>query len=451
MTPQTPHLERKFGVLQATALNMTNMIGVGPFISIPALLSAMNGPQAMIGWFVALAIALVDGMVWAELSTAFPGSGGSYVYLKEAFGPRTWGRLMAFLFIWQFILSGPLEIASGIIGIAQYLNFIWKGKELLKFIPIAVGLVCLVLLYRKIESIGKITIALWIGTILTTLAVIVAGLTHFDPKRAFDFEANAFQFSTGFLFGLGAAAQVGLYDYLGYYDICYIGEEVRNPRRTMVRSIFWSLLLVAGLYICVNLSIIGVVPWRELVPVGDPPAPVASLLIERLYGRAPAVVITVMVIWTALGSVFALILGYSRIPYAAARDGNFFAVFGKLHPTKDFPHISIVVITALSVACSYSSLMDVIGALLVTRIIVQFIGQVYALVWLREKRREPSNIYRMPFYPWACFLALAGWSFIFFTFDVKFQLYGLKALGLGVVVFLIWAFLRKNWPFGPKS
>src|SRR5256885_12826520 len=123
----SPHLERRFGLLQATALNMSNMIGIGPFITIPLLMSALGGPQAMLGWLVAVLIAVPDGMVWSELGAAMPGSGGSYVYLREGFGRETWGRLMAFLFIWQFILSGPLEIASGYIGFARYFGYIWQG------------------------------------------------------------------------------------------------------------------------------------------------------------------------------------------------------------------------------------------------------------------------------------------------------------------------------------
>src|SRR5215510_931682 len=103
----TPRLTRSFGTLQATALNMTNMIGVGPFLTIPLLMSAMHGPQAMLGWLVALVIALADSLVWSELGAAMPGSGGSYVYLHQAFGRGTFGRLLTFLFIFQFIFSGP--------------------------------------------------------------------------------------------------------------------------------------------------------------------------------------------------------------------------------------------------------------------------------------------------------------------------------------------------------
>src|SRR5688572_11831882 len=225
-----PQLVRRFTLLPATALNMTNMIGVGPFITIPLLMSALGGPQAMLGWIVALVIVICDGMVWSELGAAMPGSGGSFHYLREAFGRERFGRLMAFLFVWQFVLSGPLEIASGYIGFAAYASYIWKGLTRAESIALitAVGLVNIALLYRRIHSIAKITVSLWAGTLVTVLAVILTGATHFDARVAFDFPPGAFNFSLGFFLGLGAAARVGIYDYLGYYDVCYIGDEVRD-------------------------------------------------------------------------------------------------------------------------------------------------------------------------------------------------------------------------------
>src|SRR5436305_8102060 len=126
-TPEHTRLHRRFNLLSATALNMTNMMGAGPFITIPLLMSALGGPQAMLGWIVALVIVICDGMVWSELGAAMPGSGGSFHYLREAFGRERFGRLMGFLFVWQFVLSGPLEIASAYIGFAQYASFILKG------------------------------------------------------------------------------------------------------------------------------------------------------------------------------------------------------------------------------------------------------------------------------------------------------------------------------------
>ncbi|MBI2536616.1 MAG: amino acid permease, partial [Gemmatimonadetes bacterium] len=285
---QATALTRRFGTVHATALNMINMMGIGPFITIPLLMSALGGPQAMLGWIVALALVLADGMVWSELGAALPGSGGSFRYLVEAYGPARYGRLVGFLFIWQFILSGPLEIASGYIGFAKYTGYIWTGLDARGALAIAaaVGVVNVALLYRRITSVAAITVSLWVGTLVTMAAVVVTGALHFDPQRAFDFPPNPFGFSLGFLIGLGAASRIGVYDYLGYYNVCYIGDEVREPGRVIPRSILISTITVAAIYIAVNLSVIGVVPWREFVPAHERPASdfVVSVFMQRIYG-----------------------------------------------------------------------------------------------------------------------------------------------------------------------
>ena len=452
-TQEQPHLLRRFGLLEATALNMTNMIGIGPFITIPLLLTTRGGPQAMIGWLVALLITVSDGMIWSELGAAMPGSGGSYVYLREGYGRETFGRLMGFLFIWQFIFSGPLEIASGYIGFTQYLGYIWPGITKLQSIVIItlLGLLNIILLYRKITFIGRLTVGLWIGTILTVLAVIVTGALHFDRRLAFDFPPGAFNFSLGFLFGLGAAARIGIFDYLGYYDICYIGEEVRNPGRTIPRSVIISVIVVALIYIAINFSIIGVVPWREFVPADQhaESAFIVSIFMERIYGSGVATVFTAMVLWTAFGSVFALLLGYSRVPYAAAVDGYFFKIFGRLHPTKNFPYISLLVIGVIAIICSFFSLGMVIDALITTRILVQFVGQILAVSLLRKNKPDMSRPYRVWLYPVPNLVALAGWIFVFATTDWPIILFGFGTLGLGLVCFVIWSWHTKQWPFAP--
>jgi amino acid transporter len=431
---------------------MINMIGIGPFITIPLLLTALGGPQAMLGWLVALVIVICDGMVWSELGAAMPGPGGSFGYLKEAYGRESFGRLMAFLFVWQFILSGPLEIASGYIGFSQYLGYIWKGSTAwtLFAIAAAVGLLNIALLYRRITSIAKITMSLWVGTMATTIAVIVTGAFNFDPEMAFDFPAGAFDFSLGFLVGLGAASRVGVYDYLGYYDICYIGDEVENPGRVIPRSILISTIAVALIYIGINLSIIGVVPWREFIPAGDHPESsfIVSIFMERVYGSGIATIFTVMILWTAFGSVFALLLGYSRIPYAAARDGYFFKPFARLHPTKDFPYVSLVVLGLISILACLLSLGMVIDALIATRIVVQFMGQIGGVMLLRRTRPDMPRPYRIWLYPVPALVALVGWLFIFATTDPRVITFGLGILALGVVVFLMWSRRSRQWPFG---
>lgn len=451
-TPGTPApMVRRFGVVQATALNMTNMIGIGPFITIPLLVSALGGPQAMLGWLVALVIVLCDGMVWSELGAAMPGSGGSFGYLRRGYGEARVGRLMGFLFVWQFILSGPLEIASGYIGFAQYLGYVWHGmspRQTMLVVSV-LGLANVALLYRRITSIARITVALWIGTILTASVVIAAGLLHFDPAVAFDFPPGAFNFSLGFFLGLGAASRIGIYDYLGYYDICYIGDEVENPGRVIPRSIFLSTVAVAAIYVAINLSIMGTVPWRDFVPAESHPASnfIVSIFIERLFGRNVATAFTAMILWTAFGSVFALLLGYSRVPYAAARDGYFFRVFARLHPTGGFPTVSLLVLGVLAVLASFVSLGMVIDALITTRLLVQFIGQIGALTLLRKREPDLPRPYRMWWYPLPSLVALFGWIFILATTPLPVVAAGLGALALGVVCFGWWSWRGATWPF----
>jgi amino acid transporter len=434
---------------------MTNMMGVGPFITIPLLMSALGGPQAMLGWIVALVIVICDGMVWSELGAAMPGSGGSFHYLREAFGREHAGRLMAFLFVWQFVLSGPLEIASGYIGFAAYAGYIWTGLTRTGVIAlvIVVGIINVALLYRRIHSIARITVSLWIGTLITVLAVMITGALHFDRHVAFDFPPGAFRFSVGFFLGLGAASRIGIYDYLGYYDVCYIGDEVREPGRVIPRSILISTAAVALIYLGINLSIIGVVPWREFVPASTHPESnfIVSIFMEKIYGSKVAVLFTLLVLWTAFGSVFALLLGYSRIPFAAAESGYFFRVFGRLHPTKDFPYVSLLVLGAISIVAGFFSLGTVIDALIVTRILVQFMGQAVGLMLLRKRAPELARPYRMWLYPVPAFVALAGWVFVFATTELRVIVFGVGVLALGCVAFLGWSWRTSRWPFAAEA
>jgi basic amino acid/polyamine antiporter, APA family len=453
--PKTePELQRGIGFWQAAALNMSNMVGIGPFITIPLLMSAagLTGPQAMIAWPAALIIALADALVWAELGAALPGSGGTYSFLRDGLGAR-WGRLMSFLFIWQFLFSGPLEIASGLIGMEQYLRPLWRTAtdSSLKLATALIGIGCVIVLYRPIRNIGRIMIALWFGTLATIAAVIFTGATHFDATRAFDFPPGAWKLTPAFFLGLGAAARVGMYDYLGYYNVCHLGDEVREPGRVIPRSMLLSLVVIAVLYAGINFSIIGVVPWREFVPATDPPAPVVSMMMERVWGIGVSKVITVMVLITAIACVVALILGYSRIPFAAALDGNFFRPFARLHPIGAFPHVSLVVIGALSVAFGFFSLGTIVDALFTTRIVVQFCGQIIALVALRRLRPDMPRPFRMWLYPLPAFVAFVGWIYLLVTTDQKLLAYGVCVLVLGLAAFLGLAWKARRWPFEEQA
>jgi basic amino acid/polyamine antiporter, APA family len=432
-TPQTPHLRRGFGLLQATALNMSNVVGVGPFITIPLMLSTMGGPQVLVGWISGALLAICDGQVWSELGAAWPGSGGSYRFLREAYGPQGWGRLMAFLFIWQFLLSGPLEIASGMIGFSQYATYLMPGvtARQQQFLAAGVGLVAVILLYRNIRDIGKLTVTLWAGTVVTMLGIIVLGTPHFNPGLAFSFPPGAFAPSRSFFLGLGAAMGIAMYDYIGYYDVCYIGDEVRDPARVIPRSILYCILATATAYLAIEIVVIGVVPWREAANSSY----IVSDFMQRLYGHKVALLFTVLILWTAFASVFALLLGYSRIPYAAAVDGYFFKVFARLHPTKDFPYISLLTLGAVAIISAFFRLDQVISALLTTRILVQFIGQIFALPLLRKSLPPEQRPYKMVLYPLPAVIAFFGWSYIFLASGWKFIAIGIGTLLAGIALF----------------
>jgi amino acid transporter len=369
-----------------------------------------------------------------------PGSGGTYVYLREAFTNSRWGRLLPFLFIWQFIFSGPLEIASGLIGFAQYTTYIFPalaGSGKYVVVAAAGGLVT-ALLYRRIGEIGKLTVVLWTGMLITVAVMIVSGAFRFQASLAFDFPPGAFEFSRGFALGLGGAMLIAMYDFLGYYDICYVGGEVREPGRVIPRAILISVVAVALIYAVLNLMIMGVVPWREAMKSEY----IASLYMERIFGGWAGVAVTVMILWTAIASVFALMLGYSRIPYAAAIDGYFFPAFGKLHPKGEFPHVSLLTIGGLSILAGMLTLEWVVSALITARILVQFIGQIAALAYLRRHKPAMARPFLMPLYPLPAIIALVGWLYIFGTAGAVFIGYGLLSLLAGVIAFRIWAAVR---------
>jgi amino acid transporter len=441
-----PHsLEPRLGLLNATAINMSNMVGTGPFITLPLMIGVMGGPQALLGWLVGAVIAIADGMVWSELAAALPGSGGSYVYLRDSFNRATWGRLWAFLFVFQLICSGPLEIASGNIAIAQYLGYLLPGMTpwQVKMAAVGVGVLATFLLYRKITSIARLMVALWIGMLVTVGWLIVSGLFHFNASLAFDFPPQAFTFSRGFFLGLSSSTLYVMYCYLGYYGVCYLGDEVKTPARTIPRAIVISILGVLAINFLVSLSIIGVIPWREVI--GSPF--VASVVMQRIYGSWAGILMTLMIVWTAFASVYALILTYSRVPFAAAEDGNFFRVFAKLHPSKDFPKYSLLLIGGLSALAGFFDLADVITALLTARILVQFCGQIAALEFLRRFRRDVIRPFRMWLYPLPSAVAFFGWMAIFLNSGGRYIAYGMVTMVLGVIAYVIMARKGRFWPF----
>src|SRR5579872_7304849 len=388
--PANTELHRGLGPWQATALNIANMVGIGPFITIPTFLAAMQGPQALIAWVIAAVLVLCDGLVWSELGAALPGSGGSYHFLSEIYARFRYGRIVPFLFIWQFLVSGTLELASGYIGAVDYLKYpfprldetlaAWHVPGGTSSLAAAGALIVALLLCRHIRSLGWLAIFFCTGTLITLLTVIVAGYTHFD-RSLVTLPADAFRIdrSHSFFGGLGGAMAIAIYDYLGYYNICHLGDEVVEPSKTIPRAVMISVVLVAILYLTMNLAIIGVVPWQQAMESKF----VASEFMEILYGRQTAEVFTWLILWTVIACVFAMTLGYSRIPYAAARNGGFFRVFSIVHPVHRYPIVSLMTLGLLTDVFCYLPLDEVIKAAVAVRILVQFIGQIAGLHVLR--------------------------------------------------------------------
>jgi len=439
---QKPALVRGLGLWQATSLNIANMVGIGPFITIPAFLAAMGGPQALIAWVIAAVVVLCDGLVWSELGAALPGSGGSYHFLREIFGRYRWGQILPFLFIWQFLISGALEMASGYIGAVNYMSYIFPGlidaetKQLELFARmIAAGSALLITaaLCQHIKVLGWLSIVLCAGTLLTVLTVTISGFLHFD-SRLLKFPENAFRMDAKFAQGLGGAMLIAIYDYLGYFNVCHLGDEVREPGRTIPRAVMISIVVIAAIYLSMNIAIIGVVPWQQAMNSKN----IASEFMELIYGRDAAVLLTGLILWTALASVFALTLGYSRIPYAAAVNGDFFRIFARVHPKGRFPIVSLWVIGLLTACFCFLDLGYVISAAVAVRILVQFVGQIVALYVLRTTRPEVKLPFRMWFYPLPTLIALAGWIFIYCMAERDVMLLSAGVLGSGCIAFLIW-------------
>ncbi|MFC5581977.1 APC family permease [Rhodanobacter terrae] len=435
---------RSIGLFTGTAINMTQMCGIGPFITIPIMVATMGGPQAVIGWIVGAILAVADGMVWAELGAAMPGSGGTYVYLREAFQYRT-GKLMPFLFIWTVLLTIPLLMSTGIIGMVEYLGFFFPHLSWweVHLISLAATALVTLLLYRRIESIRVITIALWVIMLLSVIGVSAAGFSDFHPAYAFTYPQG--MFGGKFFVGLGAGLIIGIYDYLGYFTTAYMGDELRDPGRTMPGSIIISVIAMMFVYLILNISVLGVAPWQEIAHSTS----VASLVVEHSWGHTAAAVMTLLIIVTAFASVFAGLLGGSRVPFQAAHEKVFLSVFGKLHAKHGFPHVALLTMGVLTAVGTFFDLTEVINMLLAATIIVQFIAQIAALVVLRQRQPGLHRPYRQWLYPVPCVIALVGWIYVYVSASTLSLILSGIWIVAGLVVFAIWAKVNRSWPFAP--
>lgn len=434
-------LKRKIGLVQATAINMIDMVGIGPFVVMPLVVSYFHDGRFIWAWIFGAMVAFIDAMIWSELGAKYPLAGGTYNFHRIAFG-KEGGRLMSFLFVWQTSIQAPLVVASGAIGFAQYLSYLvdlnfWQQKM------VSGGLVVVVflLLYRKIETIGKISVVLGSIVILTILWIVVSGLTHQHHAVKLLPSGTESFFSKAFIAAIGYGSIQTVYAYLGYYNVCHLGGEIKNPGRNIPKSIFISIAGIALLYLLMNVSVMGVLPWQSVKKDDNH---IVSSFMESIYGTGAGNVVTVLILFIALSSLFAVVLGYSRVPYAAAEDGNFFKVFSRLHPTKEFPYVSLSVLCAVGFLFSLIfKLGDVIKAILAMRILVQFIGQAVGVSLLRERFGQKDLPFKMWLFPLPVILSIAVWIFLFVSTG-HFALWGsLIAIG-GVVVYFIKESITKS-------
>lgn len=435
------HLKREIGLLQATSINMIDMVGIGPFVTMSLVISMVGSNLFLWAWIFGAFTALVDGMIWSELGAAYPLAGGSYNFLKEAYG-RKGGRLMSFLFVWQTCLQSSMVVASGAIGFAQYFNYLiplgFWGEKVVSGVLI---MLITALLYRNIRTIGKMAVFLWAGVIIIILWIIVSGFTHRHVDYHFMPSGDQSLFSSAFALLLGQASVKTIYSYLGYYNVCHLGGEIKNPGRNIPRSIFISIFCISALYLSMNLSVVGVVPWQEAMHSKF----VVSLFMEKIYGARTAQIATLLVLWIAFASLFAVVLGYSRVPYAAAADGNFFPIFARLHSRKDFPYVSLLFVGGLGFIFSLLlRLQDAINAILAMRILVQFVAQAVGVVLLRKRNGTVHLPFKMWLYPLPVVLSVAIWLFVLYSTGPA-ALLGLFLAACGIVVFYVF---RSNWERG---
>ncbi len=440
------------GLLQATATNIIGMVGVGPFLTIPFMVTAMGGPHIIYAWAFGAVLALCDGLVYAELGAALPGSGGPYVYLREAYRPFGLGRLMAFVFIFQTMLVAPLSIAGAAVGFADYLGFYWTSMGPLAHNLIAAGVTVAVtaLLYRDIRSIGRLAVIMLVVVMATVGWVIVAGLFNFSLAQAFDFPPEAGRLDAGLLRATAATGLLAMYNYGGYNNICNIGEEIRSPERTVPRAIVLSIVVVVVLYVVMSTVILGMVPWREAQQTRT----IASLFIARTFSdpaqrpdrrhrddRADPVRHRVVALCRDPRLLADPVRGGARRPVLRARSGA-------LHPTKHFPHVSLLTIGAVAMPFCFFSLGQLVGWLIQVQILLQFVWQCAAVMLLRRYRPDIPKPFRMWLYPLPALISLGMWLYIFVSSPLPGIVFSIAFLAVAVAAYFIF---RQRAPEGSAA
>ncbi len=430
----TLQTNRKINLVQATSINMIDMVGIGPFVVMPLVVSTFQSGLFIWAWIFGAFTALMDAMIWSELGARYPQAGGTYNFHRIAYGKKG-GRLMSFLFVWQTSIQAPLVVASAAIGFSQYLTYIIDLSFVQqKLVSGSLVILVLILLYRKIETIGKISVLLGTIVIGTIIWIIYSGFSNAQYLVKIWPTGNESFFQMTFWAAVAHGSLKTVYAYLGYYNVCHLGGEIKKPGVNIPRSIFISIAGIAILYLLMNVAVMSVIPWGA---VSADDRYLVSSFMEIIYGNTAGIIVTVLILCIAFSSLFAVVLGYSRVPYAAAVDGNFFRVFSKLHPTRNFPYVSLIALCAVGFVFSlFMRLTDVITAILAMRILVQFMAQSVGIVLLRKRNGTADLPFKMWLYPAPVIISLLIWAFLFYHTG-WFAIWGLLIAAIGVVVFFV--------------
>jgi amino acid transporter len=463
--PNNGNLERRIGLRSAVLFNMLEMIGVGPFITLPLVIAAAGFRLSVWAWVLGAAIAVADGLVWAELGAAFPRAGGSYAFLREIYGPERAGNWLSFLYVWQLSFSAPLSIASGCIGLASFLAWFWPGLEqapiaalpALHYANFAAAGACLLvtaLLYRNLSQVTRLAWVLFAGVMAAIAGVIVSGFSQAAAAGGWHMPVGP---ALGVGLALGGLAQATLittYDYWGYYNITFLGSEVKDPERTIPRAILLSVLFVAAFYVLMNMAALPAV--RDAAgAAGSATArlQLVAQIAQSAFGAWAGRLMAALIVWTAFASVFSLLLGYSRVPYAAARDGNYFRFLAAVHPKHGIPHRSLIALGLVASAFCFLTLTQVITLLVITRILLQFFLQHVGVILLRMQRPELARPFRMPLYPLPPLVAMGGFAYL-----LIYRVHALQGLAVaagiavsGTLIYLWRAKRDGQWPFSEAA
>ena len=484
MTPPVPtsatppaNLERRIGLCSAVLFNMLEMIGVGPFITLPLVIAAAGFRLSVWAWVLGAVIAIADGLSYgaaAELGAAFPRAGGSYAFIQEIYGPKGPGNWLSFLYVWQVGFTAPLSIASGCIGLSGFLAFFWPELDsapiaalpALHYSNFAAAAACLLvtgLLYRNLSSITRLAWVLFVGVIAALTGVIVSGFAHAAATGGWQIpQAPALSTALGFG-GLAQATLLATYCYWGYYNVTFLGAEVRQPERTIPRSIILSILFVAAFYVLMNLAVLPSLHSAATQAAQSAPLRVQLVadIASSAFGRWAGYLIAALIVWTAFASVFSLLLGYSPRPLRrAARDGNYFRFLAAVHPKHGIPHRSLVALGLVGAFFCFFSLAQVITMLVITRILLQFSLQQIGVILLRIRRPDLPRPFRISLYPLPPLIAMAGFAFMLFDphrahakgGSGLFELCGAIAIAIsGTAIYFFLARHLGQWPFASVS